>query len=195
VASEQKPRVKQNARDMVISLAVLLVIIGATLWLSRGCQFSPNGPAVDPSSLPSVDASKEFSGAAKRVDYPVRSPAVPPSWHANSANTVPVGTGADATTAVHVGWVTPGGNYLRLSQSKVAVSALVVLEAGGGVSAIPTGTVDVAGTKWTKYPGKGTEPSWVTSFGTAQVLITGSGTEDEFRTLATAVQNATPATP
>ncbi|TCO58537.1 uncharacterized protein DUF4245 [Actinocrispum wychmicini] len=179
---------------MVLSLIILLVIVGATLWLNRGCQFSPNGPAVDPSALPSVDASRELSSAARRVDYPVRSPAVPAGWYANSANTVPVGTGADASTAVRVGWVTPNGTYLRLSQSKAQIEPLVVLEAGGGVSATANGTMDVAGTKWTKYPGKGGEPSWVTSLGNVQVLITGSGSEDEFRALATAVQDARPVT-
>jgi ribosomal protein L16/L10AE len=52
--------------------------------------------------------------------------------------------------------------------------------------------VDVAGTPWAKYPGKGTEISWVASVDNVQLLITGSGTEDEFRILATAAQNAKP---
>jgi hypothetical protein len=177
---------------MILSLAVLLVVIGATVWLTRGCQFSPNGPAVDPASLPTVNASKELTGAARRVDFAVRSPAVPKDWRSNSANTVPVGTGNDATTAVRVGWITPAGNYLRLSQSKAAVEPLVVMEAGGDVSATANGTVDVSGTRWTKYPGKGKEISWVTSLDNVQVLITGSGDEDEFKTLATAAQNAKP---
>jgi hypothetical protein len=91
-----------------------------------------------------------------------------------------------------VGWVTSGGNYLRLSQSKAAVEPLVIMEAGGDVSATRSGSVDVAGTPWAKYPGKGTEISWVASVDNVQLLITGSGTEDEFRTLATAAQNAKP---
>ncbi|MEV4318713.1 DUF4245 domain-containing protein [Actinocrispum sp. NPDC049592] len=192
MASEQKPRARQSARDMILSLAVLLVIIGATVWLTRGCQFSPNGPTIDPSSLPTVDANRELSGAARRVDFPVRAPAVPAGWRSNSSNTVPIGTGADATTAVRVGWITSGGNYLRLSQSKAAADALVVMEAGGGISPDTKGTVDVADTKWTKYPGRGTELSWVTSLAGTQVLITGNGTPDEFQTLAQATQTAQP---
>ncbi|WP_160096695.1 DUF4245 domain-containing protein [Kibdelosporangium aridum] len=185
-------RFKTSARDMVLSLAVLTAIIGVIVWLTQGCEFSPSGPTVDPSSAPTVDAPRELSGAARRVDFPVRSPVVPADWRANSSNTVPVGEGAQRTTAVRVGWITPAGKYLRLSQSKAPVADLVVMEAGGDVSASSTGSVDVSGTQWTKYRGKGDEPSWVLSKDGVQLLITGSGTEGEFRVLATAAQAATP---
>jgi Protein of unknown function (DUF4245) len=177
---------------MVLSLAVLLVIIGAIVWLTRGCQFSPSGPSIDSSAMPSVNASRELTGAARRVDFAVRSPALPDGWRSNSANTVPVGAGNEATTAVRVGWITSGGNYLRLSQSRAAVGALVVLEVGGDVPPDARGSVDVSGTSWTKYPGKGSETSWVLSADGVQLLITGSGTDEEFRTMALAVQTAKP---
>jgi hypothetical protein len=186
---------KQSARDMVMSLAVLLLILGAIVWVTQGCQFSPNGPTVDPGSAPTVNATKELSGAARRVRFAVRNPALPADWRSNSATTSPVGTGNQATTAVRVGWITPGGNYVRLSQSDAARDALVVLEAGGGVRPQSTGSVDISGATWTKHPAKGTEVSWVTSLDGVQVLITGSGTEDEFRTLATATQAARPINP
>lgn len=177
---------------MVISMVVLVVIIGSIVWLTRGCEFSPSGPTVDPASAPTVDAPKELTSAARRVVFPIRVPVVPGDWRSNSFNTVPVGTGAQATTAVRVGWITPPGHYLRLSQSNAPVDLLVVMEAGGGVSADSRGSVDVAGTKWTKHQGKGSESSWVTTVAGVQLLITGSGTEDEFRTLATAAQSAKP---
>nr|WP_157528516.1 DUF4245 domain-containing protein [Kibdelosporangium sp. MJ126-NF4] len=187
-------RFKTSARDMVLSLVVLLAIVGSIVWLTQGCEFSPSGPKVDPSAAPTVDAAKELGGAARRVDFAVRLPAVPADWHANSSNTVPLGVGAARTTAVRVGWITPGGKYLRLSQSKAPVDDLVVMEAGGSVPSSSTGSVDVAGTKWAKHRGKGDEPSWVLSVDGVQLLITGSGTEDEYRTLATAAQEAKPIT-
>lgn len=173
-------------------MVVLAVIVGAVVGLTRGCEFSPSGPSVDPSSVPSVDASKELRSAGRRVTFAIRAPAVPGDWRSNSFNTVPVGQGADETTAVRVGWITPDGKYLRLSQSDAAVTLLVVLEAGSEVGTDARGSADVAGTKWTKYAGKGSEQSWVTTLDGVQLLITGSGTEDEFRTLATAAQTAKP---
>jgi hypothetical protein len=177
---------------MVLSLVVLVLIVGAIVWLTRGCQFSPSGPAVDPGSMPTVDASRELTGAARRVDFAMRSPVLPGDWRSNSANTVPVGTGSEATTAVRVGWITSGGNYLRLSQSKASVETLVVQEAGGEVTADRKGSIDVSGTQWAVYPGKGAESSWVTSLDGTQLLITGNGTDAEFRTMAMAVQTAKP---
>ncbi|WP_143231028.1 DUF4245 domain-containing protein [Actinosynnema sp. ALI-1.44] len=187
-------RFKTSARDMVLSLVVLLAIIGSIVWLTQGCEFSPSGPTIDPSSAPTVDASKELGAAARRVDFPVRVPAVPDGWRANSSNTLPLGQGPTRTTAVRVGWITPGGKYLRLSQSKAPVEDLVVLEAGGGVTADTIGSADVAGMKWTKYHGRGDEPAWVLSVDGVQLLITGSGTDDDFRALATAAQTAKPIT-
>lgn len=195
VASEQKPRMKHSARDMLLSLAVLLLMIGAIVWLTRGCQFSPSGPVVDPASAPTVNATRELSGAARRVDFAVRNPVLPGDWRSNSATTSPVGTGSQATTAVRVGWITTGGNYVRLSQSDAPRDALVIMEAGGGVSPESTGSMDISGTTWTKHSGKGAEVEWVTSLDGVQLLITGSGTEDEFRTLATAAQAAKPTKP
>jgi len=177
---------------MLLSVVLLAVIVGAVVGLTRGCEFSPTGPSVDPSAVPSVDATKELRSAGGRVTFAIRVPALPGDWRSNSFNTIPVGQGAQATTAVRVGWITPDGKYLRLSQSDAAVDLLVPLEAGSEASADSRGSVDVAGTKWTKYPGKGTEQSWVTTLDGVQLLITGSGTEDDFRTLATAAQTAKP---
>ena len=177
---------------MILSLVILVVIVGVLVGVTRGCEFSPSGPSVDPSSLPSVDATKELTGAGRRVTFPVRVPAVPGDWRSNSFNTAPVGQGAVATVAVRVGWVTPDGKYLRLSQSDARVELLVAEEAGSDVAANSRGSVEVGATTWTRYPGKDTEQSWVTSLDGVQVLITGSGGEDEFRTLATATQTAKP---
>ena len=59
----------------------------------------------------------------------------------------------------------------------------------------PTGAQDVAGVKWIVYEGgDGGEPVWTTRLdgpaGPRQIAITGAGSADEFRTLATATQTA-----
>lgn len=175
-----------------MSLGVLLVIVAGVLFMARGCQFSPNGPTVDRSALPTVDANRELTAAARRVPFALRSPALPAGWQANTVNTSYVGDPNTGLPAVRAGWVTAGNTYLRLSQSTAAIEPLVVMEAGGGVAATAGGTVDVAGVTWTKFPGKGTETSWVTSLADVHVLITGNGTDADFRTLAIATQTATP---
>ncbi|HEY0228265.1 MAG TPA: DUF4245 family protein, partial [Mycobacterium sp.] len=68
-------------------------------------------------------------------------------------------------------------------------------------SAYPIGTDDVAGITWITYRGAGqngvdSEPVWTTRLtapaGATQVAITGAGSTEQFRTLATATQSQPP---
>src|SRR5262245_57813778 len=80
-------------RDMVGAVAVLVAIIGVVMAFYGGCTFSPGGPTVDRSSIPSTDAADELSRTARSVAFEVRSPAVPRGWQANSTSTSAVGAG------------------------------------------------------------------------------------------------------
>jgi hypothetical protein len=176
-------------KDIVIALAVLVPIILLVAGLTRACSFSPTGPSVDADRLPTVDATAELRSAAKRMPFEVRIPSVPAGWRANSASTQP----ASRAAAVRVGWLTARDRYLRLTQSAAVESELVVAEVGP--TAVTSGPVDVAGQRWVVYTG-GSEPAWVTELAptvagrpAVQVLITGSGTEEDFRALAAAVSS------
>ncbi|GAA3432090.1 DUF4245 domain-containing protein [Kutzneria kofuensis] len=186
-------RGSQTARDMVLSLAALLLILLAVLGFSRGCSFSPGGPTIDTSAVPTVDVDSALKGIAAGTDVPVREPKVPADWHANSTDTISIGTGDQARPVVRVGWLTPGGGYLRLSQTQGAARDLIASETDDPKSEpAATGTVDVAGVNWTIYPARRSETSWLANVGGVRLLISGSGKDAEFRTLAQAVQTAAP---
>lgn len=179
-------------RDMVGAMVVLVLIIGAVLAWFGGCSFSPGRPTVDPSSAPSADASKTLELAASSVEFPVRQPAVPSDWRPNSAATVSVGSGATANVAVRVGWVTSAGTYVQLSQSG-GERADVLAQETGQEPGPARGEVEVAGVTWMVHPGHRDEPAWLTELPDGTVaMITGSATEDDFRRLATALQEAEP---
>ncbi|MCA1655365.1 MAG: DUF4245 domain-containing protein [Pseudonocardiaceae bacterium] len=184
-------RAALRMRDMVGAVLLLVVIIGGVLAFYGGCSFSPGGPSVDPRTAPSVDASDAFGKAASSVTFPVRHPAVPDDWRANSTSTAPVGTGATANVVVRVGWVTATGKYVQLSQSG-ARRADVVAKETGRENPKPTGEVEVAGVTWTSYPSHRDEPAWVTDLNGTTTLITGSAPKPELETLAKAVQKAPP---
>lgn len=61
-------------------------------------------------------------------------------------------------------------------------------------SLVPRGPEDVDGVHWVAYEGdEGAEPLWVTRLGNAVTVgVTGAGDTDAFRTVARAVQAATP---
>jgi hypothetical protein len=176
---------------MIGAIVVLLVMVGAVVGLTRACTFSPGGPAVDPSSAPTVDATSALRVAAASTDFAVRLPVVPPGWRANSSSTSAVGSGATAAVAVRVGWLTAQGRFVQLSQSGAKPGDLVAAETGRPAQSA-SGETDVAGTRWAHYPGRRDELAWVTTLDGVCLLITGTGDDAEFRTLAAAVLAAEP---
>jgi Protein of unknown function (DUF4245) len=177
---------KVGLRDMALSMVVLAVIVLVLAAISRGCSFSPGGPSDTNVSLPPVDVTGELGAAAGQVGFPLRQPALPAGWRPNSASVNAVGpNGHDHD--VRIGWLTPSGGYVQLSQSDAAPGDLAAAIAGTGVTA--TGTVTVGPSTWTTYPGVRAETSWLRDLGPVRLLVTGNGTPAEFRTLAEAAEN------
>jgi uncharacterized protein DUF4245 len=177
-------------REMIGAMAVLLVIVGVLAAVTRGCSFDPGAPSANPSTAPTVDAGEKLAQAASTVSFPVREPALPKAWHANSSSTTAVGSGSAADVIVRVGWLTPGGRYAQLSQSGGTAADVVAAETG--TESAPTGKQDVAGTSFAIYPSRRDEVAWVADLAGTVVLITGNATEQELRELAEAVLAAKP---
>jgi Protein of unknown function (DUF4245) len=185
-----------------------VVVVLALGGLTRGCSFAPGGPTTDPSAGPTVDAPAQLRALAGSTPFALRVPAVPADWRANAVGTERVGPAAHL--AVRTGYVTPAGRYLRLVQSDAEETELLAAEAkDAGASprpaseertasgsrpsdaeargtAVASGAVDVAGTTWVTYTDGTREPIRVADVDGVRLLITGSGDDDEFRTLAAA---------
>ncbi|CRK61614.1 hypothetical protein [Alloactinosynnema sp. L-07] len=187
--AEKRDRSQHGLRDMVMSLTALLLIIGALLFFNRGCSFSPGTPETDSAIAPTVDARADLTRYASSVDFPIRVPSLPAPWRANSSSSGPV---APASVVVRVGWLTPG-RFVQLSQSGAPAADVVSVETGQKDSK-PTGSVEAGGRSWQVFPGRRDEKAWATEVDGATLVITGSGSEDDFRTMATAVLAATPVT-
>lgn len=173
---------------MIGAMVILLICVGVLVAFTRGCSFAPGGPSVDPTSAPTVDMSRRLADAASSVAFPVRRPSLPVEWQANSSSTEAVNA---VDVVVRVGWLTPDGNYVQLSQSGAAESDVLAAETGQE-EPVARGEIDVSGVRWVSYPARRDEPAWVTDLDGTVVLITGSASEDDFRRLAEAVQEAEP---
>lgn len=172
-----------SVRDLLLAMGVIIVI---AVLFTRSCSFSPGGPTVEPGSAPTVDAVARLQDAAPFTPFALHVPTVPAGWKANSVDDGPVEGGG---RAVRVGYLTDGGAYVRLVQSDASEENLVAAEAGGPQTA--TGTVDAAGLTWVAYRvGPRSEAMWVAALPGAnppsRLLLTGSATEADFRTLAQA---------
>ncbi len=171
---------------MFLSLLALLLIIAPLVLLTRGCSFEPGAPRADPADAPVVDVRGDLSRLAPSVGFPIRLPRVPEQWRANSTSTSSV---PPTSVVVRAGWLTPE-RFVQLSQSSAPMADLLAVETGTASSA--RGDVDVDGTKWAVHPGRRDERVWVADLAGTTVLITGNGSEDEFRTVARSLKAAPP---
>ncbi|MBO0679482.1 DUF4245 domain-containing protein [Mycolicibacterium sp. S2-37] len=194
---EAKPRVLQDGRDMFWSMAPLVVACIVLAGLLGMCSFQ--GTRTGTGAAPAFDAPAALQDDADALPVPIRVPALPEGWTSNSGGREGIEAGrtdpatGQPTRAVisRVGYLTPSGQYLSLSQSNADEDRLV-----GSITPglVPSGSEDVDGVTWVVYRGgEGVEPVWTSRLpGPAQVAITGAGNTDEFRTLAAAVQTQQP---
>jgi len=172
---------------MIWSLIPLVLFAVVIAGIARSCSFSPGGPTAGP--VPQFDVKAALNFDAAELDFPIRNPVVPDTWQPNSGSrgTVSGDDGGDVST---VGYITDAGRYLQLSQSSATEKSLVGWVAGSPRT--PSGVEQFAGNSWVQYPEEDGEPIWVTDLGAVRVLITGSGSTEEFTALATAVGDTQP---
>lgn len=179
------PRSSMSVRDMAMAVGVLVALALLVAGVSRGCAFAPGGPQVDQDAVRTIDAPADLARYAGEVPFPVRVPAVPPDWRAQSSGVDPVG-GGSPERVVRVGYLTSNHRFVRLLQGAVAEEQMLRVVTGPKAVGA-TGPVDVGGTRWVVYGGQGgDEPIWVADTGGVRYLITGSADEPDFRALAAA---------
>jgi Protein of unknown function (DUF4245) len=199
-----KPRILQDGRDMFWSIAPLVIACIVLAGMLGMCSFAPDGPGKGP--VPNYDAPAALQADADALKIPIRLPQLPDGWQANSGSrkgidggrTDPASRQQSRAVSSTVGYLAPSGMYVSLTQSIADEDKLV---ASINTDLYPTGTRDVDGVKWVVYEGAGqdgkaAEPLWTTRLsgpgGPAQIAITGAAGTDEYRTLATATQIASP---
>jgi hypothetical protein len=176
---------------MTVALVVLAVCAFGVMFVYGQASFSPGGPG--DGQAPSADITGGLERAAPLVGFPVVIPKdLPGEWHPNSF-TFTAAPGSDQQpAAVRAGWLTDEGRFITLVQSSGELPRIQQAELGLVGSA--TGVEEVDGTTWTVVPGRRDEVAWVRPVGDVTYLITGSAAPDDFRALAVAADNGTPAT-
>lgn len=185
----QKPRILNDYRDLIWSLIPLVLICVVLAAVASQCSFSAHGPT--PGQVPNFDVQSALHDDAKALPFPIRDPAVPADWKANSGSRDTV-TGSGGGTVSTVGFITSNGTYLQLSQSNASESALAAHVVD---TRSPSGSRMVGNQKWTVYHVQGSESAWISDFGRSRVLLKGAANEAAYLTLAQAVDAAAPLQP
>lgn len=170
---------------MFWSMAPLVLVCIVLAGVLGMCSFTPSGPTAG--APPSYDAHAALQADARQFSFPIREPSLPAGWRANSGGRDSV----DGVPLSRVGYLSPSGAYMAVLQSGAPEERLVPKV---NTSLVPRGPEDVDGVRWVAYEGdEGVEPLWVTRLGnTVTVGVTGAGDAEAFRTVARAVQTATP---
>ena len=142
--TEPRPTGRRNARlgqtvwDMVRSMALVLVVVGLLVWLSRSTQTE---------EVRAVDTAPLLAAAVATAPFEVLMPA-------STAGITPTSVRLEPTeesrpeVAWHVGWVTDDTQYVQLSQSRAANASYVDEQTASGRAGEQ---VEVAGRTWTRY--------------------------------------------
>ncbi|WP_225842850.1 DUF4245 domain-containing protein [Streptomyces albus] len=169
-----KKRGAQTARDMVISLAVI-VLAAWVIYL-----FVPHDESKDP--VKPVSYRVELASARRAAPYPVAAPqGLPKEWRATSVRYTADGpTGA----AWHLGFMTPDNEYAAVEQSDDERPGRFIDEVTQGAE--KTGkTQQAGGTEWTRYTGSKYDALVAKSEdGKSVTVVTGTATFQQLGTLA-----------
>jgi hypothetical protein len=173
-APAQVSRPSRTHRDMAISLLVLLVPVALTVLVYRVVLDGDRPVVVDPTS----------AIAQARADraFPVAEPTgLDSGWRTVSAR---YQRGADGAT-LRLGYLTPGGDGVQLVQGNVPADRLLPRELTN--EARPEGQLDLAGTTWQRYLARPGERALVLLDPVRTVIVIGSTSESDLRTLAGAI--------
>lgn len=177
MASENKPRIFQDGRDIFINVALIVVVMVVAVGTTGLCTFNPGKPEQGP--VQEVDAQTFLNLESRAVDFPVRYPEMPEGWVTNSARRSMI----DQQPAPVIGWVTPDGGFLQMTQT--GASPEVALAEVDTKPREFDRSITVAGHQVDIYTSEDPEvrPMWLVDAGNARLLFTGAGTDAEFTQL------------
>lgn len=183
-----------GAKDMVITMCVVLVVVALIALYGNNVSFSP-GATVKPDTeaIPTVDVEAGFGHAKSTFDFPITVPVgLPEGWHPNSLSVSDPSAIRAGVTAVGTlklvrgGWITPSGKYIQLVEAAADTQETLYNEFEEGRSI--TGEVSAGGSTWSVTSGLRDEVAWVRTTdapdGMTTFLITGNAAESDFKALA-----------
>ncbi|WP_043265890.1 DUF4245 domain-containing protein [Streptomyces sp. CT34] len=139
-------RGRQRVQDMVLSLAVIGVLVGAIYF------FIPHDDSAgaEKNAVKTVDYRVEITTARRAAPYPVAAPeGLPPSWRATSVSYKASEDGKGG--AWHLGMLDPEQEYAAIEQSDAAPKKFIQDVTLGATKA--EGEQAVGGKKWDRYQG------------------------------------------
>ena len=178
--NSMKHRQRQTVLNLVLALgASLLVVLVLVLLVPRS----------DTPMERDIDVAPIAEQAQVATDDDLAVPELPDGWRANAAELRT--SDADQVTAWYVGYLTPSDEYIGMYQG---LDANPTWAAGLLARTLATGTTAIGGVEWTVYDNRDSGDDvgnarygLITEAGDSTFVLLGTGTPEEFETLATAL--------
>ncbi|MFI8190998.1 DUF4245 domain-containing protein [Streptomyces sp. NPDC085946] len=169
-----KNGIQKSARDMILSLAVIMLAAGVMYLFIPHDDSEPE--------LKRVDYRVELLTARRAASYPVAAPeGLPQSWKATS-----VRFRGDDFDAWHLGFHSPKGQYVGVEQS-TAKPAVFVDEATQGARETDA-TQRIDGRTWKRYEGERYDALVLQGTEGSTTVVTGSASFAELTAMAGALR-------
>jgi hypothetical protein len=179
-------RLRITVRDMIFSMALIVLPILAVIWLMPG-----TAPSTPVAPVTTSEYQAMLSAARENLPFTALSPTgLSAGWQLTSDEYQPAG---ESAADWHLGYLTPSGKYAVFEQTSESISEFLN---GESSDATQTGTVQMAGATWQQYTG--TTPSalktllfrQVTTKGVPSLeVVAGSASMTELQTLADSLQS------
>ncbi|MEV5430101.1 DUF4245 domain-containing protein [Streptomyces sp. NPDC052701] len=169
-----KSSIQKSARDMVLSLAVIMIAAGVMYLFIPHDDSEPE--------LKRVDYRVELLTARRAASYPVAAPeGLPQSWKATS-----VRFRGDDFDAWHLGFHSPGGKYVGVEQSTEKPAVFVDEATQGAEETDVTQRID--GRTWQRYEGERYDALVLRGTEGSTTVVTGSASFEELTRMAEALR-------
>jgi len=175
--AKTRSRLRTTVRDMVLTMALIVVPILLVLWL-----MPTNTPKSAVTPVSNADYQAMLTAARSELPFTAVSPTgLPASWELTSDNYQPAG---DSAADWHLGYQTADSKYVEFEQTTESVAQFLNDQHS---DATQQGTVAVAGQQWQHYVG--TTPGGLKTLlfqqtGKSLEVVAGSASLADLETLA-----------
>jgi len=185
VAAEERPKIFEGAKDISLSLAVVVIMMLLAVGATGLCSINSE---TQQGAVQEVDEQTFLDTQARAGVGAIRNPEMPEGWEANAARRVDMG-GENATV---VSWVTADQGFVESTQTQVAAN-----EAGEAYDANYRGiesTREVKGhqVRVLESDDDSVRRLWVTDLGDARLIISGAADDSDFEAATAAFIDAAP---
>ncbi|WP_313551099.1 DUF4245 domain-containing protein [Corynebacterium sp.] len=181
MAGEDKPKIFENGKDMMLSLGVIVVGMLAVVGGTGLCTINPE--TSDLSAVREVDGEAFLDLEARAAQgAAIRIPDVPEDWVANSARRASV---AQSPSSV-VGWITPQEGYLSSWQTQVSLDDALAGFDEHFREETETINIDGQDVIVASTEERNVRDVWAFDMEDERVLLSGTASEEEFTELVRA---------